>query len=100
MERFKKRLTKSLIENGNLIPSTIEEIKIYLEENQLQSLPPQFELNIDSTSKRALYKNNHFTNVYSDSEENLAQAAREGKEIPDEIKRKMKNDRESSDPKK
>jgi len=100
MEKFNKRLTKSLVETGNLIPSTTEEIKIYLTSNKLEDVPSTFELNINSKSERAVYKNNSYLESYSSTEENLAQAAREGKEIPDEIKTKMDNDRKNSNPEK
>ncbi|WP_420583115.1 hypothetical protein [Reichenbachiella sp.] len=98
MEKFNKRLTKSLVETGNLVPSTIEEIKIYLKSNKIEQLPEQFELNIDSKSKRAEYKNNNHHENYSGTEENLAQAAREGREVPADIKKKMENDRKNSNP--
>ncbi|UXX80889.1 hypothetical protein N7E81_07220 [Reichenbachiella carrageenanivorans] len=98
MEKFNKRLTKSLVETGNLVPSTIEEIKIYLKSNKIEQLPEQFELNIDSRSKRAEYKYNNHQENYSGTEENLAQAAREGREVPTDIKKKMENDRKNSNP--
>lgn len=97
MKEFKQRFIKSAVESGNQTPISIEEVKLYVSENEIEDLPSEFEISIDHNSQRKEYKRNSLNNDFSDYEENLAQAAREGKEIPENIKKMMENDRKESD---
>lgn len=97
MKKFKRRFIESAIKNGHLTPLTVEEVKLYLSENKIDEMPEEFELSIDHKSQRKKYRNNLLNEDNLNYEENLAQAAREGKDIPDSIKKIMDNDRKESD---
>ena len=90
------KLAFSLRANGYLFPTSIEQVK-FLEENH-QILFQNIPSNITSAAdilERGLISFEPAFQVYINDEvqQNLAQAAREGKEISDEVRKQMQQDR-------
>jgi len=90
------KLAFSLRANGYLFPISIEQVKL-LEENH-ESIFQNVPSNI--TSAEAILERGIITfepafqiHVNEETRQNLAQAAREGKEISDEIRQQMQRDR-------
>ncbi|MDF7815162.1 hypothetical protein [Hymenobacter sp. YC55] len=94
--QYESKLTHSLRANGYLFPITIEQVN-YLEENHkdiFKKTPPP-ESPIDDILNKGIVSfkpiiNNDIDNEFTIS---LAQAAREGKDIPEEIRKRMEEDR-------
>lgn len=94
-------LTRSLRANGLLFPVTIEQVK-FLEENrkELFENSPQNITSAEEILSRGFMSLQPLspTAANADFEHRLAQAAREGKAIPEEIRKRMVQDRQQSQP--
>ncbi|MEQ8471504.1 MAG: hypothetical protein RIC35_09970 [Marinoscillum sp.] len=55
MDEFEKKLAKSLVENGHLIPESINEVKMYLDQRELEDVPSNIELDLGSDIERHKY---------------------------------------------
>ena len=97
MSKSEKKLNKSLKAHGCLFPENEEQLGSFLDEIKDITVPyeitdavDEFKFERKTLSKSISFdSNNHTTN-------NLAQAARKGEDIPEEIKKKMQQDRENS----
>jgi len=88
--------------SGLAFPDTEEELKQLLAHSRKNSSPiPSGLDDAASILKRGLLKLTESLDSSTDKEieENLAQAAREGNQIPEEVKEQMKRDREESEKK-
>jgi hypothetical protein len=96
--QYESKLTHSLRANGYLFPITVEQVN-HLEENHkeiFKNLVPL--LSSDDILNRGVVS---FKPIVINAEENeftisLAQAAREGKEIPEDIRKQMEEDRKKA----
>jgi hypothetical protein len=98
-EIIENAFVKSLRHHGFLFPETQTELEIVKSKKEIEEVPLPSELEdpmqiirrgkIESISSVEFPEN-------SDVEENLARAAREGKDIPDDVKNQMKKDKDSS----
>jgi len=99
LSAFERKLVKSLKCSGHLFPETDDEIRAFDQHFSKEikasgkNIPnPAALLAKGRVDKMWTVK----TEIDESVKENLAQAAREGKEIPDEIKRKMIDDRNNA----
>lgn len=97
--RFEKRLVKSLRCHGFLFPSNEEELDA-LEKSQaaeINGMPDFLESPMDILNRGLITKVlRKDSPVDLDSSTNLAQAAREGKALSDEVKKRMQEDRRNA----
>jgi len=96
---FEDSIKKAFRTSGYGFPKTIEEIKLF-EKNfdcsKPNKIPPRKNpLNILDRRKHQVIINLK-QGLKNESTHNMARAAREGKQIPDEIKRQMQKDRKES----
>lgn len=92
---FEVTFKKSLKSLGYLFPTSEDDVEFFIEHNTIEKIPINY-----CTGTELLSKTKH-TNVdkkaifdSNNTQENLAIAARKGKEIPEEILNKMKSDRD------
>ena len=96
-QQKESKLTCSLRSNGYLFPITIEQVN-YLEEHHqdiFQSIPSDLTSAADILARGAITfasKSQKFI-IDENTETSLAQAAREGKQISEEVKQQMRLDR-------
>jgi hypothetical protein len=95
--RNESKLTRSLRANGYLFPTTIEQVN-YLEEHHedlFNNLPSNLTSASDILRRGAMTLESRLQNHTIDehTQTSLAQAAREGKEISEEVKQQMRKDR-------
>lgn len=96
-QRKESKLTRSLRSNGYLFPTTIEQVN-YLEEHHqeiFEGLPVGLTSAADILARGAMTfgpKPQKFI-IDEHAEASLAQAAREGKQISEEVKQQMRQDR-------
>ena len=95
---FENSFEKSLKSLGYLFPSTENEVDSFEANNKLEEIPENYCNPIDLISK----SKNHLSNTkniidFNKSVDNLARAARNGSEIPDDIINKMKSDRDKAE---
>lgn len=92
-------LTRSLRANGYLFPTTIEQVE-YLEQQQPQlfaQAPTGLTTGADILSRGIVsFSPAHRDLIEPHVEHSLAQAAREGKEIPAHIRAQMQQDRQNN----
>lgn len=90
------KLAFSLRANGYLFPISIEQVK-FLEENQpilFQNIPTNITSAKDILERGIISFAPAFqVHINEEAQQNLAQAAREGKEISDEVRKQMQRDR-------
>lgn len=94
--RLESKLAYSLRSNGYLFPVLIEQVK-FLEENHkviFQNIPSNITSAADILGRGIIsFKPTFQVQINEEAQQNLAQAAREGKEIPDEVRQQMLRDR-------
>jgi hypothetical protein len=95
---FEESFEKSLRSLGYLFPATDEEVTAFESLNKIENT------HMDIPSANDILRKGRITSIapknnfiHTESSENLAMAARNGKEIPVEIKRKMNTDRKESE---
>ena len=97
-EEFDKSLQEYLRATGDLFPKTPEEISDAIKKLTLdQKLPPDLSdpFVVMTNAVNSKFKLSAFED--SAIEENLARAAREGGDIPDDIKKRMEEDRKAAE---
>ncbi|MDD5569657.1 MAG: hypothetical protein PHD97_00705 [Bacteroidales bacterium] len=84
--------------NGLLLPTNADEILIFEKSNDINKETPEDWDNPINIIKRGKIKKLEISNLNltTESTKNLSMAAREGKAITDEIRKKMNDDREQS----
>ena len=97
--QYESKLTHWLRANGYLFPITIEQVN-YLEENHkdmFKKIPPP-ESSIDDILNKGIvsFKPIMVNDIVDEFASSLAQAAREGREIPEEIRKQMEEDRKKA----
>lgn len=95
---FEDSFKKSLKSLGHLFPTTEDEVEAFEENNEIKEVPENY-LNASdllATSKQTSI-NKIEQNKFNKSTENLAMAARNGGNIPEEILKKMKSDRDKAE---
>lgn len=95
---FEDSFEKSLKSLGYLFPSTENEIESFELNNKLEEIPENYCNPIDLISKSKIQLPN-IKNIidFNKSIDNLARAARNGSEIPNDIINKMKSDRDKAE---
>ncbi|WP_165840851.1 hypothetical protein [Larkinella punicea] len=90
------KLTYSLRSNGYLFPILIEQVK-FLEANHqdiFQNIPSSITSAADIINRGIIsFEANFRIQINEETQDNLAQAAREGKEIPSNVRDQMLRDR-------
>ena len=95
---FEESFEKSLRSLGYLFPTTDDEVKAFESKNNIEKTPHGLPSANDILRKGRVHSispQNSFIN--HESVENLARAARNGKEIPEEIQKRMNTDRKKSE---
>lgn len=96
IDQPESKLSFSLRANGYLFPTSIEQVK-YLEEKHesfFRDVPSNITSAGDILERGFIsFEPKSQINLNTDTQQNLAQAAREGKEISDEIRQQMQRDR-------
>lgn len=95
---FEDSFKKSLKSLGHLFPTTEDEVEAFEENNEIKEVPENYLNATDllTTAKQTSINKTEQDN-YNKSSENLAMAARKGGNIPEEILKKMKSDRDKAE---
>lgn len=95
---FEDSFKKSLKSLGHLFPTTEDEVEAFEENNEIKEVPENY-LNVSDllTTAKQTSINKIEQDNYNKSSENLAMAARKGGNIPEEILKKMKSDRDKAE---
>ncbi len=103
MYKSESKLAFSLRSNGYLFPVSIEQVKI-LEENHphiFQNVPFGITSGADILKRGIIdFQPALGIRFNEETQQNLAQAAREGKDIPDDVRQQMIRDRQAARKKK
>ena len=95
---FEDSFEKSLKSLGYLFPSTEDEVEAFEKNNRTEEVPENYwdasEL-VSKTRKTSISKKLDIKT--NKSSENLARAARKGNDIPEDILKKMKSDRDEAE---
>lgn len=95
---FEDSFEKLLKSIGYLFPSTENEVDSFEANNKLEEIPENYCNPIDLISKSKIHLPTSQNIIdFNKSVDNLARAARNGSEIPDDIINKMKPDRDRSE---
>lgn len=95
---FEDSFEKTLKSLGYLFPSTENEVDSFETNNKLEEIPENYCNPIDLISKSRIHLPNSKKIIdFKKSVDNLARAARNGSEIPDDIIDKMKSDRDKAE---
>ena len=95
---FEDSFEKSLRSLGYLFPTTENEVDSFEAKNKLEEAPESYCNAIDLLSKAKHSLTNPRTHLeINKSIENLARAARNGGDIPEDILKKMKSDRDKAE---
>lgn len=98
-DKSESKLAFSLRSNGYLFPVSIEQVRI-LEENHplvFQHMPSNISSAADILKRGIMSIESAFSvQINAEIQNNLAQAAREGKEISDEVRQQMIRDRQTA----
>lgn len=94
---FETYLENALKSYGYLFPTTDKQMSIFEENMENISLPEELESpDFVFENRKQTFKQTTFVIDNTDGERNWAMAAREGKEIPENILAKMKKDKEEA----
>ncbi len=94
---FEAYLENALKSYGYLFPTTDEQMSIFEENVEDVPLPKEFESpDFVFENKKRVFKKTAIVIDNSEGERNWALAAREGKDIPEDVLEKMKKDKEEA----
>jgi hypothetical protein len=103
-DRFEDEVHAALAEGGYIPPTTIDQVRRVEEEQKglPQDLPPSLQnaaavLERSRRNLRAVAHHQARSSDNSEVEQNLARAAREGKELSPEVEERMRLDRENAE---
>jgi len=95
---FEDSFEKSLKSLGYLFPTTEDEVEAFEKNNKIEEVPDNYSSasNLLSKSKQTSISRKLDLKT-NNSIENLARAARKGSDIPEDILKKMKSDRDEAE---
>jgi hypothetical protein len=95
---FEDSFEKSLKSLGYLFPSTQDEVEAFEKNNKIEEVPDNYSdaSNLISKSKQTSISKKLDISI-NKSSENLARAARKGIDIPEDILKKKKSDRDEAE---
>jgi len=95
---FEDSFEKSLKSLGYLFPSTEDEVEAFEKNNKIEDIPDNYcnaSMLVSKSKQKSISKKLDIKT--NKSSENLARAARKGNDIPEEILKKMKSDRDEAE---